>query len=209
MLEGGGRTLEVRWICPGRLTDATIDWFNPFVVEVETREDSYLVGRGIQGLSVKIRGGTLLEIKVSSGGEGVLKVPGHAHGRSEAWRKWSFPVSVAADTGAGSADWERVGKHRRIGRFSFPDGERAVLAASASPDDETMCAVELTEVTKGVQPWWTLGFEATGEFDSLRGAIDATAELVFANPPPIGQLSLIDSRSYAGWLRSEVPDPSL
>ena len=150
-----------------------------------------------------------MEIKVGSGGEGVLKVPGHAHGRSEAWRKWSFPLSVAADSGAGSADWERVGKHRRIGRFSFPDGERAVLAASASPDDETMCAVELTEVTKGVQPWWTLGFEATGEFDSLRGAIDATAELVFANPPPIGQLSLIDSRSYAGWLRSEVPDPSL
>ena len=79
---------------------------------------------------MKIRGGTLLDIKVSSGGEGVLEVPGRAHGRSEAWKKWSFPLSASSETGAGSSDWVRVGKHRRIGRFSFRDGEAGGPCAS-------------------------------------------------------------------------------
>ena len=50
-------TWEVRWIRPGALPVWMIEWFGRLVREVESREDTYLVGRRIQGVSVKIRGG--------------------------------------------------------------------------------------------------------------------------------------------------------
>lgn len=65
----GAPTWEVRWIRPGVLAAATIDWFSRFVGHVESREDTYLVGRRIQGVSVKIRGSALLEVKVAMGDE--------------------------------------------------------------------------------------------------------------------------------------------
>ena len=178
MLGGASVTLEVRWIYPGALDEAMIHWFNPHVIEIETREDLYLVGRGIRGLSMKIRGETLLEVKVSSGDEGVLEVPGRAHGRSRAWKKWSFPLSAPFETVAESSDWVRVGKHRRIGRFSFAGGHSTAHVPS-SPSDATTCAVELTEVTNREKSWWTLGFEAAGHPATLREAIEATAALLF------------------------------
>ena len=42
------------------------------------------------------------------------------------------------------------------------------------------CAVELTDVHAAGEAWWTLGFEATGPPDVLRGELDAAAALVFA-----------------------------
>ena len=40
--------------------------------------------------------------------------------------------------------------------------------------------MELTEVRAAGEAWWTLGFEATGPPDVLRGELDAAAALVFA-----------------------------
>ena len=198
-------TLEVRWIRPGPLETSTIDWFSPFVQEIESREDIYLIGPRIQGVSVKIRGGALLDLKIASGNEGVLDVVGQARGRFQAWKKWSFPISPVDEAGVDSADWVRVDKGRRIGRFTFAGGEAALRGSSAS-GDETTCAVEVTEVTKGEEPWWTMGFEAMGHPDSLKGAIEATATLVFSDPLPGGlELSIVDSMSYPDWLRPTDP----
>jgi hypothetical protein len=61
--------------------------------------------------------------------------------------------------------------------------------------------VELTEIRTRGQAWWTLGFEATGPADLLRGELEATAALVFAQALPGGVApGPDDSRSYAGWL---------
>ena len=200
-------SLEVRWLRPGTLSTSMIDWFNPFADETETREDLYLVGRGIEGLSVKVRGGTLLDIKVSNGDQGVLVMAGHARGRLHSWKKWSVPVAGPLEASAVSADWVRVDKERRIARFSLTDGEPTPHSSSAV-GERTTCAVELTEVLRrGEEPWWTLGFEAAGRPDTLRKAIEATAALVFADHPPVGQLSVSESMSYADWLRRSVPDP--
>ena len=75
-------------------------------------------------------------------------------------------------------------------------------------EDEATCAVELTEVTRGDQLWWTLGFEAAGNPAAVTAAIEATAAVVFDEPMPGGlQLSVVDSMSYSEWLRSN-PDRS-
>ena len=87
------RSLEVRWIFPGQLEAAVARWFARFPAAVESREDTYLMDPPLRGLSVKVRGGGALEVKVYRGGPGILEVAGRARGRMETWHKWSFPFS--------------------------------------------------------------------------------------------------------------------
>jgi hypothetical protein len=62
----GFRSLEVRWIFPGRLETA-VAGFGRFPIEMESREDTYLLDSRLHGLSVKVRGGRSLEVKVYRG----------------------------------------------------------------------------------------------------------------------------------------------
>jgi hypothetical protein len=80
------RSLEVRWIFPGQLGAAMAEWFGRFPAETQSREDTYLLDPQLRGLSVKVRGGRALEVKVYRGSPGVLEVPGHARGRMQWWR---------------------------------------------------------------------------------------------------------------------------
>jgi hypothetical protein len=60
----GLRSLEVRWILPGQLEPAVAGWFGRFPAETVSREDAHLLGPELGGLSVKIRAGTALQVKV-------------------------------------------------------------------------------------------------------------------------------------------------
>ena len=79
------RSLEVRWFLPGQPEAAGTGWFARFPAGVESREDSYLVDPRLLGLSVKLRQGRALEVKVYRGSPGILEVPGRARGRLESW----------------------------------------------------------------------------------------------------------------------------
>jgi hypothetical protein len=193
------RSLEVRWIFPGRLEAAVAGWFGRFPAGTESREDTYLLDPQLRGLSVKVRGGGALEVKVFRGSPGILEVAGRARGRMESWQKWSFPVSPLGPGSAGPAGWRTVAKKRRISRFSLAGGH--IVARAQGPGQQPRCEVELTEVRTGGQDWWTLGFEATGPADLLRGALEATAVFVFAQPlPGSAEFGPDASRSYAEWL---------
>jgi hypothetical protein len=62
--------------------------------------------------------------------------------------------------------------------------------------------VELAEVGVRGQPWWSLGFEATGPASLLRSELEAAAALVFARALPGGvDLGTETSSSYEEWLR--------
>ena len=195
----GVRSLEVRWIFPGQLTAAVAGWFGRFPAGVESREDTYLLDPQLRGLSVKVRGGGVLEVKVYRGSPGILEVAGRARGRMESWQKWSFPFSPLIPDSGGPAGWRPVRKRRRVSRFSLASGQ--IPARGAGLGQEPRCEVELTEVRTGGQDWWTLGFEATGPADRLRTELEATAALVFAQALPGGvEAGLDESRSYAEWL---------
>jgi hypothetical protein len=153
----------------------------------------------LRGLSVKVRGGGALEVKVYRGSPGILEVADRACGRVESWQKWSFPVSPLGQDSGDPAGWKPVRKRRRISRFSLASGP--VAAQATGLGQEPRCAVELTEVRTGGQDWWTLGFEATGPEDALRSALQATAALVFAQAVPGSVKPGPDeSMSYMEWL---------
>ncbi len=193
------RSLEARWIFPGQLEAAVAGWFGRFPARVESREDTYLLDPQLPGLSVKVRGGGALEVKVYRGSPGILEVAGRARGRLESWQKWSFPFSPLRQDSGDPAGWRTVRKRRRISRFSGASGP--VVVPTPGPGLEPQCEVELSEVRAHGQDWWTLGFEATGPADLLRSALEATAALVFARALPGGvEPGPDESRSYAEWL---------
>ena len=195
----GVRSLEVRWIFPGQLETAVAGWFGRFPARTESREDTYLLDPRLPGLSVKVRGGGALEVKAYRGSPGILQVPGRARGRMQSWQKWSFPCSPLSQVSAGPAGWRPVRKTRRISRFPLSTGQREARAPRLG--GQPRCEAELTEVRTLGQDWWTLGFEATGPADLLRGKLAAAAALVFAQAMPGGMEPGTDeARSYAEWL---------
>ena len=85
---GRMRSLEVRWILPGRLEAGVARWFARFPAVWNHAK--------MPILSVKLRDGRALEVKVYHGSPGVLEVAGRARGRPESWDKWSFPCDLGA-----------------------------------------------------------------------------------------------------------------
>jgi hypothetical protein len=198
-LEGESRTLEVRWIHPGRVPEAMIGWLGPFADQIERREDRYLVDPSCPDLGVKIKGGVQLDLKAFRGSSGELAVPGGGRGRLEIWEKWTFPLDEHAHPPADSSAWLTLRKLRRRRSFRLVD-ERAV-ERPVSEADLPGCTVELTEVAIGEETWWSLGIEAGGRSETLDAALHTTAASLFQGPSPEGiQLDLRDSMSYARWL---------
>ena len=199
------RSLEVRWIFPGLLEAAAARWFGRYPARTESREDTYLLDPRLRGLSVKVRGGGALEVKVYRGSPGILEVAGRARGRMESWQKWSFPFRPPGQDRGDPAGWRSVRKRRRISWFSLVSDQ--IVGQVPGPGQHPRCEVELTEVHANGQDWWTLGFEATGPASLLRSTLQATAALVFAQALPGGvEPGPDESRSYAEWL-GQQPGP--
>ena len=196
------RSLEVRWIFPGRLTAAVAGWFARFPARTESREDAYLLDRRWPEVSVKVRGGGPVEVKVYRGSPGTLEVAGRARGRLEAWQKWPLALRPFSPGSGAAADWRPVRKRRRVSRFALAGGQ--IAARAQKRGHEPGCEVELTEIRTSGQDWWSLAFEATGPVGLLRSQLQATAAHVFAQALPGGMQPRPDhSRSYPQWLSQQ------
>ena len=184
---------------PGQLETAAAEWFGRFPAEIQSHEDTYLTDPRLRGLSVKVRGGSALEVKAYRGSPGILDLAGRGCGRMESWQKWSFPFRPLCQDSGDVAGWRPVRKRRRISRFSLAGGPAAGHARGLG--QQPRYEVELTEVRMSGQDWWTLGFEATGLAGLLRRELQATAAVVFAQAMPGSAKPGPDkSRSYAEWL---------
>jgi hypothetical protein len=189
----------VRWILPGELDAAVAGWFRRFPGWTESREDAYLIRPVLRGLSVKLRAGRELQVKLCYGCPGNLYAAGRARGRLESWRKWSFPFGPLGPYDAGPSSWAVVHKRRRISQFRLASGR--IMAGIPGRATEPSCAVELTEVSSGSETWWSLGFEATGPADLLRSMLQGTAALVFAQALPADvEFGMSHCQSYVEWL---------
>jgi hypothetical protein len=150
-------SLEVRWIFPGQLETAVARWFARFPATTESREDSYLLDPHLPGLSVKVRAGRALEVKVYRGSPGTLQVPGRARtgcpGRSPPsarsprirWTGWTGgrrppPLAPSGNYPATTTQPTRSGPNPPRPRRTFgPPGTR-LLPPSARPAGRTSAA---------------------------------------------------------------------
>ena len=196
----GACSLEVRWIFPGQLETAVAGWFGRFPARTESREDTYLLDPQLPGLSVKVAR------RLGAGGEGVPRQPGDPGGGGPRPRTHAVLAEVVLSlhpARPGTAPARPAGG--RYARGGASPGSRcpadSVRHAPRSLARQPRCEVELTEVRSSGQDWWTLGFEATGPAGLLRGELQATVALVFAQALPGGvEPGPDESRSYAEWL---------
>lgn len=195
----GVRSLEVRWIFPSRMTAAVAGWFGRFPARTESRQDTYLLDPPLPGVSVKVRGGGPVEVKVYRGSPGILELADRARGCLEAWQEWPLALHPVSRDSSQAAGWRPVRKDRRISRFSLAHGQ--IVARAQPRGHEPGCEVELTEIRTSGQDWWSLALEATGPVGLLRSQLQATAAHVFAEALPGGVEPGPDhSRSYPQWL---------
>jgi hypothetical protein len=195
---GASSTLEVRWIRPGTLRDDVLQWLGPFDDELEERQDRYLVA-ATPDLSVKIRGGTQLDLKVFRGSPGTLETPVAVRGRLEFWERWSFPLGANTLPLVDVPAWLTIEKVRRRRSFRVEHGH--VYGRPVSDAGLPGCTIELTEIATDAETWWTVGLEARGLPQTLGRVMELTAERVFRGPSPDDiRLDVMDSMSYATWL---------
>ena len=202
----GVRSLEVRWILPGQLAVTVARWFGRFPAQTNALEDVYLLDPHLPGLSVKVREGQALEVKVYGGSPGLLVVAGRARGRLESWQKWSFAHGPPSYRGGDRLCWQPVRKRRRIIWFSLADDPGG--ARDPGRGQGPGCAVELTQVHAGGQAWWTLGFEATGPASLLHSELEAAAAAVFAQARPMGWNwpSMTPRPTHSGYASGPMPE---
>jgi hypothetical protein len=192
-------SLEVRWILSGPFDIAMTRMFERIPVTHEARVDAYLVEPRLDGLSVKIRGDEVLEVKAQVERVGEIVLACFARGRLDCWQKWSFPLGAESDRATTSAMWERV---RKVRTMAWYQDDRWLTSRPPQTSPDPTCAVELTDITVRDEQWWTLGFEASGPPDGRRGAIRAAAAALFGEPSPYGPvLEIADAGSYSEWLR--------
>jgi hypothetical protein len=197
-------SLEVRWITPGPVTPAMREWFARFPSGTETRDDAYLLRPALPGLTVKLRGGSFLDLKEFLGSPGLIELPGGGHGTLELWRKWSCsgddytPRAKGDDAALG---WVVVHKERIGAWFPLASGDSAQPGGRQAA--RTGCGVELTEISLGAAYYTSVGFEARGAPGLLRPALEHAIGPIFAVGPPPGSgfiFSPGNSRSYGQWL---------
>lgn len=193
-------TLEARWILPGLRPVGMTRWLSRFPTATEVREDLYLIADDLPRLSVKIRGSSLLEIKLEEDDSRMLDIPGLATAGVRACKKWSFQLPADSTGMAERGGWRRVRKARRISRFSPVIG--TVPGAGPAGKDGAACAVELTDIEVDSEVWWTLGLEVAGPRAEAWEAMKTTAAALFADPLPasVGGCDSTSS-SYSDWLR--------
>jgi hypothetical protein len=96
---------------------------------------------------------------------------------------------------------------RRVHTYQVAGGAQ-VDAAPAGTYPGWGCNLELTEVSIGDDPWWTLGLEAFGPEVALRETLLLVADQAFGHKQA-PTLRAADSYAYPLWLAQIAPDAPL
>jgi hypothetical protein len=196
-------TAEVRWFHRGEVPAYVMAWFASAdsAVELEPpRVDHYLRLFEREDLGIKLRAGRI-EIKQRHASVAVT-LTSRACGLVELWQKWGYGVVDEAENEPAPAvdpAWVAVEKRRWMRTYDIAAGG-AIEPVPRSLTPQRECSAELTAVRIGDQAWWTLGFEAAGQEETLRPTLEAVAAYVLAQKSaPI--LDLANSYGYPQWLR--------
>ncbi len=198
-------TVEVRWFMTGPPPRVVSDWFlhAPVPAITESRADLYLELADRDDMGVKVRAGTLLELKFRTGVHAELGLAEGFDGRVESWTKWGFALDPPeTGTGGGDPRWIQVEKNRRSRLYEVASDKGFTHAVpSMEQTGEGGCAAELVEVRVGDHMAWGIGFEAFGTVSDLRDVLVGGMNAYVADTP-LGNLEfrISDSHSYPAFL---------
>lgn len=184
-------TVECRWWARGAVTPALGTWFTALgdVVTEPDRVDRYLLGYLRPDQNVKLRHGTIPEVKLRTARTLRTDLAPGAAGWVERWRKWSVARRRRArrpgDAGPMTLD---VHKQRRL-------------------VDVAGCRVELTQAIIRGQPWHSVALEAADEPAGTAVLDDVVLRLVETGLARHLPLTADTSHGYAAQiLASPTPD---
>ncbi|WP_193198356.1 hypothetical protein [Nostoc sp. MG11] len=199
-------TNELRWFYPGTIPEDIKLWFqqNCLVDSLqspETREDLYLYSPGCDYMGIKLRQGRL-EVKWRQAELDLLRFGELVEGRAEKWGKWlccdSTGESFQPATVLDNASWVSVQKVRYSQLYQvLPDSSVQPVVSNENIDNP--CTVEITSVVARDNPWWSIGFEASGEDVRLIDNLQTTASSIFYTYRG-SRLVAADSYAYPHWL---------
>ncbi len=198
-------TVEVRWFMTGPPPRVVSDWFlhAPVPAITESRADLYLDLADRDDMGVKVRAGTLLELKFRTAVHAELGLAEGFDGRVESWTKWGFALDPAkTGTGGGDPGWIQVEKTRRSRLYEVAtDGGSPHAVPSIERPGGSGCAAELVEVRVGDHIAWGIGFEAFGTALDLRQVlVDGMNGYVADTPLGSLEFGIRDSHSYPAFL---------
>ena len=198
---------ELRWFWRGHCPQPVYDWFFKSGLPPgggHSRIDRYIPQRGEPDISLKRRGDKPdFEVKglvTTRRGSELEPLAPHI----EIWCKWSCTIrglKLADEVAVTKTRWLRQFDTSKYVRSEIPLGANEKPKADYSLPLQG-CNVELTEVQIGGHAgrWWTLGFEAFGDLDSVPTNLTLT---VLPEKPIL--LRIIGSGaflSYPSWLRA-------
>ncbi|MFB2897711.1 hypothetical protein ACE1CI_32740 [Aerosakkonemataceae cyanobacterium BLCC-F50] len=199
-------TSEIRWFARGTIPPAIENWFTADVLRendrpLEQRDDLYLLIPGCEFLGVKLRQNRL-ETKLRVTELGILQFRNNVIGAAEKWLKTTCEdpklESLITPEVVAKGQWVKVEKARSQIRYLVAD-DYSLTPASTEETSQEGCNVELTQLRVNDNPWWSLGFEASGTDDKLISNLETVAKKLFQTfPEP--QLKLVNSYAYPKWL---------
>ena len=199
-------TSEIRWFYQGIVASEIANWFAADVLRenchtLENREDWYLLIPGCEFLGVKLRQHRL-ETKLRVTDLGILQLGNNVIGAAEKWIKSTCEdakvESLITPEVVAKGQWVKVEKVRSQIRYLVAD-DRSLTPASKEETSQEGCNVELTQLIVNDNPWWTLGFEASGTDNNLTSNLETVTKKLFQTFPE-QELNLADSYAYPKWL---------
>jgi len=197
---------EVRWFWHAAPPARFKDWFlsdgaHPYRAGGgKTRPDDYLYDPSQVELGIKARGGKAgTEIKGLVAQFPNAVPDGPFKGDGELWTKWTSNA-LRID----SLPRLLTNKTRALRKFDAtgPDPKEIELGPDEKPLRGSLpaagCNVELTQVEIKEKIFWTLGFEAFGDLQSVIADLRSVASLLAARKPPPMENAV--AASYPAWL---------
>lgn len=193
-------TTEARWFFGGPLPTEVHDWFTQggSVGLGESRCDLYRVDQHAD-LGLKLRGRTVLELKLRLGAPTSFVLDARRDGMIERWQRWS-PADERVNLDE-HARWQAVEKVVVKRRFDA-DGRERVLTEDQRAMTGTGCDIEVVDIRSDGGQFWSFAFAAFGPLESHRRSLAAAWEAVQqdASIPTRLQLTASCSSGYPEWL---------
>jgi hypothetical protein len=198
---------EMRWFWPGECPDAFGAWFQAGSPPpgLDSREDEYLYERGQTELGIKRRGSKPgIEIKGLVAVLAPSRDPAPFAGPIEIWCKWPSSATLR------DLPTVKTKKKRRLRKFDMSGAEPVEIPmleddapADHPPFAQEGCNVELTRIElEQDELWWTFGFEAFGNLNSIERNLRAALSLMAQRGPP--SIAPGEFMSYPAWLDRRV-----